>query len=1167
MKRNKIIAILMASLLVTNSVSTLVSANTITIEEYNTIERRPIVESTIPKAQISATATSNQSGEDASKAVDGSITTMWHTPWSGEATLPQSITVNLGGSYDVSSLRITPRQSGDNGKIQEYEIYAGDRLISSGALDISSTPKTVRFEESVNTDNLTIKVLKGVGGFASIAEIDVYEKLGETSTIIESNNLRINNGIGGNINSELDKVKELDKGTIITRFDVKGTGIQTIMGISNNNEGAHHFNLWTDGSKIGYEIRNAAGNTNGSVDAKINPGINTVAFKVEKNIGYSIFLNGERIKFDASTSTKFLKDIPNLNTMDIGKTDRSSGNEYLFTGDVDFVNIYGEAISEDYIIKKTSETVGKDLPLPEGAYKSEVKQLFTAGDLGAKKFRIPSIITTKDGTMIAATDVRNDHWGDSPANIDAGVVISKDGGVTWEDKKRVIDYPGYASVIDASMLQDEETGKVFLYITAFPENYGFPTSQLGTGFETIDGEVCMLLFDGEGRSGQEANGNKYHIKPGGKVYTEEGIETAYTVDTHNDLYENGVKVSNTFLPSSPLKAFGTAYLTIIESEDEGDSWSEPKIISGGLKKDWMNFIGTGPGKGIQIKNGEKSGRLIFPLYYTNSHGFQSSATMYSDDNGETWELGESPNDTRSGQGQNSDTISSGNQLTEAQVVEMPDGQLKMFMRNTGAYVRIATSFDGGETWESEVVEDTNLREPYCQLSVMNYSGLIDGKPAVIFANPDATNRSNGTVKIGLIEENGQYENGRARYDFNWKYKQTAKEGTFAYSCLTEMSNGNVGLYYEGSANDSMDFVEMNLDFIKADLLADAPSAKISEVTTIDNVDSYKVGDKINIKVSFDQAVSLIGNRELTAIINEKELPLTIVENKNGKDIIFEGTIPAEIATGNHNVSIKATEDLDIVNVTGKVMDLSQNIETGLNISVEGIVISNGKTSISTPESIKVNNAFDSVIGANDIKEGLELYSADITFSYNPEVFDYNGTTKAQDGLIVTGKKVKDGEIRVIVSSLGTSIISGAELAKINLTPKKVVTEENVSILSSEFGDGDGIVHSLELSDKNINVEDNENPEEIVVGKAKNLKGEATSSTVKLTWEEPTSTIGLEEYIVYKDGKKLTTVDAGTTEFMVDGLRANTNYGFKITAKFINGEESKPISENIRTKKK
>ncbi|MGL5379714.1 sialidase domain-containing protein [Clostridium sp.] len=1033
MNKRKILTIVLSAFLVTNSISATVFANSTNvnkIEFVGNMVKKPIVEKAISKVGMTATATAFQPGEDASKVLDGNTSTMWHTPWSGSAVLPQSITINLGGSYTISSLKVTPRQSGDNGKIQDYEIYAGDTLVASGTWGTTTTPNVVRFDNEITTDNITIKATKAVGGFASIAEVDIYEKIGETSELISTNNVRVSNGqgVGANLNGEIDKVKNLESGTIIARFDLKSTGLQSIIGISNNNSGSDHFHLWTDGSQIGYEIRNASGNTNDKVNAKLNPGINTVAFKVEKDRGYSIYLNGELLKFTGASTTKFLNDIPNLNTIDIGKTDRSSGNEYLFTGDVDFLDIYGEAISDDYIIKKTIETKAQKLPLPEGTYKSDVKQLFKSGDLGAKKFRIPAMVTTKDGTIIAATDVRNDHWGDSPANIDAGVVISKDGGKTWTDQKRVIDYPGYASVIDSSMLQDEETGKVFLFITAFPENYGFPQiDRLGTGFETVDGEECMLLFDGEGREGQRGNGNKYYIKPGGKVYTSEGEETAYTVDTHNDLYENGVKIGNTFLPSSPLKAFGTAYLTIIESEDEGATWSAPKILPG-IKKDFMKFIGACPGKGIQIKNGDKAGRLVFPLYYTNNSGFQSSAVMYSDDNGASWELGESPNDSRNDHSEDSDTITSGNQLTESQVVEMPDGQIKMFSRTTGNYVRISTSFDGGETWDGEVYEDTNLREPYCQLSVMNFSSLVDGKEAIIFSNPDASNRSNGTVKIGLIGENGTHENGRTKYTFDWKYKQTVKEGEFAYSCLTEMPNGNIGLFYEGEQCDSMDFTEMNVDFVKADLLADAPEALISEFTLLDGVDSYKAGEKFTLKVSFDQAVSLIGDRSFTALVDGKEVPLTLAEN-NTKNIVLEGIIPEDITEGNHTITIKGKNNLDVINVTGKLTDISSDINTNLAINVKSEV-----------------------------------------------------------------------------------------------------------------------------------------SEDVVVEKIRGLEATSESNSVLLNWNSPESTVGLEEYVVYKDGKEFAVIPADITELNITGLRSNTIYGFKVGARFSNGEESKPVSLNVRTTK-
>lgn len=80
------------------------------------------------------------------------------------------------------------------------------------------------------------------------------------------------------------------------------------------------------------------------------------------------------------------------------------------------------------------------------------------------------------------------------------------------------------------------------------------------------------------------------------------------------------------------------------SDDDGQTWSKPENINHQVKEEWMRFIGTGPGVGIQLKNG----RLVFPIYYTNAHGKQNSAVIYSDDNGKNWTRGESPNDGRNG---------------------------------------------------------------------------------------------------------------------------------------------------------------------------------------------------------------------------------------------------------------------------------------------------------------------------------------------------------------------------------------------------------------------------------------------------------------------------------------------------------------------------------------
>lgn len=91
---------------------------------------------------------------------------------------------------------------------------------------------------------------------------------------------------------------------------------------------------------------------------------------------------------------------------------------------------------------------------------------------------------------------------------------------------------------------------------------------------------------------------------------------------------------------------------------------------------------------------------------------------------------------------------------------------------------------------------------------------------------------------------------------------------------------------------------------------------------------------------------------------------------------------------------------------------------------------------------------------------------------------------------------------------------------------------------------------------------------IVIDKVKDIKvNNVTSNSVKLMWTEPNSTIGLVEYIIYKDGKKIDTVDNKSVNYEVNNLKSNTIYGFKVAARYSNGEISKPVSINIRTKKR
>jgi hypothetical protein len=60
----------------------------------------------------------------ATNAIDGIVTTFWHSNLSGGSPpLPHTLTINLGGAIDVSALRYLPRQDGSlNGTIASYEV-------------------------------------------------------------------------------------------------------------------------------------------------------------------------------------------------------------------------------------------------------------------------------------------------------------------------------------------------------------------------------------------------------------------------------------------------------------------------------------------------------------------------------------------------------------------------------------------------------------------------------------------------------------------------------------------------------------------------------------------------------------------------------------------------------------------------------------------------------------------------------------------------------------------------------------------------------------------------------------------------------------------------------------------------------------------------------------
>ena len=228
------------------------------------------------------------------------------------------------------------------------------------------------------------------------------------------------------------------------------------------------------------------------------------------------------------------------------------------------------------------------------------------------------------------------------------------------------------------------------------------------------------------------------------------------------------------------------------SIDNGLTWATSKEITTDVKRPNWTWYATGPGHGIQLQQGRYAGRLVIPCDHIESGANDYySHVIYSDDNGEHWQLGgRSPKP----------------QVNECEVVEITDGRILLNMRSYESSTRarqIATSNDGGITFSAQHI-DHQLIEPICQASILRYPASISGENGLIlFANPASEEkRINMTLRASL-------DDGK-----NWIDRITLHAGPSAYSDLAMGSDGRVLCLYE--CGESHPYECLRLAFIELD---------------------------------------------------------------------------------------------------------------------------------------------------------------------------------------------------------------------------------------------------------------------------------------------------------------------------------------------------------------
>ena len=758
---------------------------------------------------------------------------------------------------------------------------------------------------------------------------DFYAReLENANTVIEKEDVETNpsNGQRVDMKEELDKLKKLQNATIHMEFkpDASAPRFYNLFSVSSDTKVNEYFTMAILDNTAIVEGRDANGNQfygdYKTAPLKIKPGEwNSVTFTVERPNAdqpqgqVRVYVNGV-LSRTSPQSGRFIQDMPDVNHVQIGTTKRTGKNFWGANLKVRNLTVYDRALSQEEVKKRSQlfERGELEKKLPEGAEVTDKLDVFEGGENrkpnkdGIASYRIPALLKTDKGTLIAGADERRLHhsdWGD------IGMVVrrSDDKGKTWGDRI-VISNPrdnenarrahaGSPVNIDMALVQDPKTKRIFSIFDMFVEGEAVRDlpGKAPQAYEQIGDKVYQVLY-------KKGEAGRYTIRENGEVFDPENRKTEYRVvvdpkkpaySDKGDLYKGEELIGNVYFDYSDKNIFrvsNTNYLWMSYSDDDGKTWSAPKDITYGIRKDWMHFLGTGPGTGIALHSGPHKGRLVIPAYTTNNvsylSGSQSSRVIYSDDHGETWQAGEAVNDNRpvGNQTIHSSTMNNpGAQNTESTVVQLNNGDLKLFMRGLTGDLQVATSKDGGATWEKDVKRYSDVKDVYVQMSAIHT--VQDGKEYIILSNAGGPGRYNGLVHLARVEANG---------DLTWLKHNPIQSGKFAYNSLQDLGNGEFGLLYEhatATQNEyTLSYKKFNWDFLSKDRIAPTKATVKNAVEMSKNVIALEFDSEVLVNQppvlklangNFATFLTQYDTKTLLFAVNKEDIGQEITEIING----------------------------------------------------------------------------------------------------------------------------------------------------------------------------------------------------------------------------------------------------------------------------------------------
>jgi len=314
--------------------------------------------------------------------------------------------------------------------------------------------------------------------------------------------------------------------------------------------------------------------------------------------------------------------------------------------------------------------------------------LRAAGQDSCDTYRIPGLVTTKEGTLIAVYDNRYNNSKDLQEDIDIGMSRSTDGGQTWEPMKVIMDMGEYG---------------------------GRPQRLNGIG------DPCVL-YD-----------SRHH--------------TLWVAA----LWMSGLSPDQMlWWASKPgMTPEETGQFILVKSTDDGLTWSEPVNITPQIKNPAWQLLLQGPGRGITTREGMLVFPAQFKADIgekaIDGGPFTCHSTIvYSKDGGNSWHTG-------AGAKSNTTEAQVVELADGSLMLNMRDDRNKRDKGDTNGRA-VATTTDLGKTWTMHPTSNNALPEPNCMASIISADVMMDGvkKQVLFFSNPNNREaRTNMTIKASL----------------------------------------------------------------------------------------------------------------------------------------------------------------------------------------------------------------------------------------------------------------------------------------------------------------------------------------------------------------------------------------------------------------------------------